>query len=324
MARSGKVKVAVIGAGNMSTTGHCTSLRDMDEVELAGICDLQRDKADAAAQKFGFAAAYTDFRTMLEEAAPDAVYVILPPQALCDVIPYCLEAGVHLFTEKPPGITVTQTRLWARLAEQKGCTTMVGFNRRFIPVLVESRRLVEEHGPIHLCTVTFVKDQQRNYQPHRYGGCDVVYLDAIHAIDALRWLGGDVKVVHPAVRAVEGENPNTFAAMLEYESGALGLLHTSWVAGARVHTFQIHAIGASAYVDADTCARILTRDSDEPTILDAREVAGSDEFYRYYGFFHENRHFVDCLLARTQPQTHFGDAVKTMELCEAIMRGGWR
>jgi len=200
---------------------------------------------------------------------------------------------------------------------------MVAFNRRFIPILVESRRLVEERAPIHQCCVTYVKDYQKNYDPHATGACDVVYLDPIHAIDALRWLGGEVKRVHSVVRSVEGADPNTFAAVLEFDSGAVGLLNASWVAGARVHSFELHAVGASAFVDTNNQARVFTRGQKEPLVLDAREVAGSEEFHRYYGFLDENRHFIDCIVNDSLPKTHLADAVRTMELCDRILRQGW-
>ncbi len=319
-----QVRVACIGAGGISRRAHCPSLRDIEEARLVGICDVDPQRADALAEQFGFEAAFTDYRQMLERTAPDAVYVMVPPHLLGDIVPHCLHAGLDLLLEKPPGIAPEQTRTWARLAEKKGCTTMVAFNRRFIPVLSEARRLVEKRGPMHLITVTYVKDYQRIFDSAKAGGCLPVYLDAIHAVDAMRWLGGEVKALHSAVRAVEGVDPNTFAVLMEFESGAMGLLHAGWATGPRVHSFELHAVGASAYVDTNKQARFLARDLDEPTVVDAREVAGSDEFHVYYGFLAENRYFFDCIASGRLPKTHLGDAVRSMELCEAVMRGGWK
>jgi len=322
MASTKPLRIACIGAGYIARAAHCPCLSEMDDVERVGICDVDLGRAKTLAETFGFGAAYGDYRTMLKETSPDVAYVMLPPHVLGEVIPYCLEAGLDLLIEKPPGMTPTQTRYFACLAEQKDRLTMVAFNRRFIPLLVEARRRIEECGPIHLCSVTYVKDYQRQFDPHKNGGCDPIYLDAIHPVDALRWLGGEVKNVRGAVRAVDGTDPNTFAAVLEFESGALGLLNTSWATGPRVHTFELHAVGASAYVDTNDQARILQRDAKDPMMLDAREVAGSDEFHRYYGFWAENRYFLDCVRSGRLPQTHLGDAVRSMELCEAILRCG--
>ena len=326
MSGEARVKVAIIGAGWMARAGHCPSLREIEEVELAGICDVQQDKAEALAESFGIPAAYADYRAMLEEVAPDAVYVVIPAQLVYDIMRHCLEAGLDVFVEKPPGITPNQTRIMAALAEAKGCKVQVGFNRRFVPLLVEARRRVEEQGPMHQCEVTFYKDKRASGEigdPYHWGGCEAVYLEPIHAIDALRWLGGEPAVVHAAVRAVDADYPNTHAAIFEYESGAVGILNHSWAAGGRMHTFQMHAVGASAYVEPGGSARIFTRGSKEPAVITSQGAAGSDEFHRCEGFFAESRHFIDCILKDEQPQPGLTDAVRTMELCDTILRAGW-
>jgi predicted dehydrogenase len=53
-------------------------------------------------------------------------------------------------------------------------------------------------------------------------------------------------------------------------------------------------------------------------VITANEAAGREEKYHSYGFFGENRHFVDCLKSGKLPETHFGDAAKTMELVDLI------
>jgi len=52
---------------------------------------------------------------------------------------------------------------------------------------------------------------------------------------------------------------------------------------------------------------------------DTREIAGGDEFFVYGGFQAKNREFIDCLKTGEQPGSHFGDAVKTMEVAEKIL-----
>jgi hypothetical protein len=49
------------------------------------------------------------------------------------------------------------------------------------------------------------------------------------------------------------------------------------------------------------------------------ELAGSSAFYRYYGFYQEDRHFVDCVRARTEPDTSIADAVGSMRLAEMFL-----
>jgi predicted dehydrogenase len=86
--------------------------------------------------------------------------------------------------------------------------------------------------------------------------------------------------------------------------------------GARVHTWELHAAGGSAFVDGDLEARVTTPDGTETRTT--QEASGSDSTHHYYGFYGESRHFIDCIQEDRTPTSHLGDAVKTMELVEAI------
>jgi len=96
------------------------------------------------------------------------------------------------------------------------------------------------------------------------------------------------------------------------------VLLTNWAAGKRVHTFEMHAKGISGFIDPDRQAVVYADNSPEGEVFSTSEAAGSDEFHVYSGYYQEDRHFIDCIKQDTLPETHFGDAVKTMELVERI------
>jgi virulence factor len=285
---------------------------------------------NTTADEYQIEGRYTDYRRMIEKVAPDAVYVIVPPLLVLPIVMDVMQRGVHVFLEKPPGITTDQAKNMARAAERYDCLTMVGFNRRFIPVLVEAKRRVEERGPIIHIVSRFYKNAV-GHGPSQGGAIDLLHFDAIHAVDLLRWLGGEAKAVVGDVRSLYAEHENCFSALVRFENGAVGILSTLWMAGTRVHTFEVHAKGISAFVDGNSAARIYA-DQDavyaeqgrggivEPQglILKADEVAGSAEFYVSYGYLAENEHFIQCLQRGREPQTSLSDAVKTMELCDRI------
>lgn len=313
-----KVRVGLIGAGGMANGVHYPSLAEMGDVEMAALCDLNEERLHTTADRFQIERRYTDYKRMIEQVAPTAVYVLMPPHQLHDLVMYALARKVHVFIEKPPGITADQTRHMARAAERNGCLTMVGFQRRFVPLVTEARRRVEGHGPITQCQATFMKHMVRS--PGYYDGAvDVLTSDAIHALDLVRWLGGgEVKSVVADVRALYSDYPNTFNALMRFEGGATGLLWTNWAAGARILTCEMHAEGASAFVTIEGQARIYENNQPEPTVLEATEVAGSVANHRSMGFFQESRHFMDCIKSGELPLTNFADAVKTMELVDRV------
>jgi virulence factor len=314
-----KIRLGLIGAGGMANSVHYPSLAEFEDVEMAALCDLDEQKLRATAEKFGIERTYTDYRKMLAEVDPQAVYILMPPHHLFDLALTCLQQKRHLFIEKPPGVTREQTRNLALTAEKNGCLTMVGFNRRFIPLIREVRQRVDEHGPMLQCVATFYKNSI-GAGPYYGGAIDILTCDAIHAVDMLRYMGGEPVSVAADVRALHTTYDNSFNALLRFENGCTGVLLTNWVVGKRVHTFEMHAKGISAFVNGDTRAEIYTNNQEAGEVLDSRAVAGSDSTHRFYGFYGENRHFIDCLQENRLPETHFGDAVKTMELVERIYR----
>ena len=122
----------------MANWRHYPSLAERPDVEMAALCDLDAAKLKQTADKFGIPKRYADYRAMLDEVKPDAVYCLMPPHQLFDVCVDVLKRKHNLFVEKPLAVNSFQARMLAHHAKENGCLTMVGFNRRFAPLVVEA------------------------------------------------------------------------------------------------------------------------------------------------------------------------------------------
>lgn len=314
-----KIKIALIGGGGMANGVHYPSLAAFDDVELVGLCDLILSKLQATAERFQIEKTFTDYKQMLEATSPDAVYILMPPQHLFAPVIHCLSQGHHVFIEKPPGLTLHQVQEMALAAERHNCKTMVGFNRRFIPLMRQVKAIVEENGPIIQCMSTFHKNTPDAL--YYDGIIDVLTCDAIHAVDALRWMGGGtVKAVASDINSFGSDRENSFNAIVKFDSGASGYLCTNWAVGGRIHIFEMHAFGVSAYINPDVGGSAVIYSSEGVKEITTVEAAGTDANHKAYGFYGENRHFVDCIQENRQPGTCFADAVKSMELVQEIYR----
>lgn len=316
MADNSKVKVALIGAGGMANAVHYPSLVEFDDIEIVGLCDLDVNKLKTTAEKFKISKTFADYKEMIDKISPDAVYILMPPHHLFDLVIECLNRKLHVFIEKPPGITKEQTKQIAILAEKNKCRTMVSFQRRFSPVTVKARKIVEERGPITQCLANFVKNYTGG--PYYKGATDILTSDVIHSVDNLRWIGGEVKKVRASVRSLYTEYDNSFNAIIEFENGAIGFLVSNFIVGKRIFSLEMHAKGISAYIEPEKQAVIYKDNNEEGTVLVSSEVAGSNDFHKIAGFYAENRHFIDCIKENKNPMTNFSDALKTMELVDRI------
>ena len=100
----------MIGAGVMANRVHYPSLASFEDVEIAGICDIDTERLHTTADKYGIENRYIDYSEMVEKVAPDAVYVIGQPHIMYDIWTWCLEHGQNMYIEKPMGISLHHAR----------------------------------------------------------------------------------------------------------------------------------------------------------------------------------------------------------------------
>jgi len=129
-----------------------------------------------------------------------------------------------------------------------------------------------------------------------------------------------VKKMKTSTRRLYADYDNSYNAILEFKSGAIGFLVNNCAAGKRIFSVEMHAKGISAYVEPEEKAVIYADNKQEGAVISSGEAAGSGDFHRRAGFSAEDRHFIDCVTSGAVPATNLEDAVKTMELLEMFRR----
>jgi predicted dehydrogenase len=330
-----KLKVAVIGTGGIARNVHLPSLGDMGDIELVALCDLVRERAEAMAEQYGVPRVYTLYREMLDEEDLDAVFVLVEPANLYHVVWHCLDAGVHTFMEKPPGITLYQAESLCRKAAEAERILQVGFNRRHIPLVRHVMDLVKARTEVNQVEGCFFKYGDAAFDR---GSLTAFVSDTIHAIDLMRWMaGGTPEAAALVVTQNDSAVVNAWNGVCRFDNGVVGTIKANYRTGGRVHRFEVHGSGVSVYIDLGfgrpSCSAVILVHEGEARYslaasgaaeggvleLDGIELAGSQSFYRYYGFYQEDRHFLECVRARAQPETSIADALATMRLAEMFL-----
>lgn len=312
-----RVRIAMIGAGGMANGVHYPSLASFDDVEIVAVCDLDPERLNATADRYGIANRYTNYRTMIEACAPDGVYAIGQPHIMYDVWLWCLQQGQNLYIEKPMGITWHQARMLAHLADEKGLITQVSHQRRTSPLLVKLRQACLQKGPIVHAVCEFYKCAPTPYMDAR----DHMLDDCTHAIDTVRWMcGGEVVAIESQCKRIGVPDINWIGAMLQFDNGATGFVLNSWSSGRRIFRVQMHAPGIFVDADIEGTARLYADGDVQGVEYAAREVAGSDEYHVFGGFLAKNREFIDSLkYGEEVTSSPFRDCLKTMEVAEKIL-----
>lgn len=318
-----KVRVLMIGAGAMANSVHYPSLASFEDVEIAAICELDPDRLNSTADRYGvpshsryLSQRLEDYRKAVAEVASDAVYAIGQPNIMFPIWKLCLEQGKNLYIEKPMGLSLHQARTLAYLAREHKCVTQVSFQRRTCPMVVLLRNECLKRGPIAHAVCEFYKCNPEPFLDAR----DHMLDDGVHAIDTLRWIcGGEVTSVQSVTRRAGVPDINYFSALLQFDNGATGVLMNSWTSGRRVFRVQMHAPGICAEAEHEGKGTLYADGDTTGSAYDTREVAGSPDLYVYGGFRDKNREFIDAVKYGTQPGSCFADAVKTMEVAEIIL-----
>lgn len=139
-----KLKVAVIGAGQIAKVSHLPYYQSLEQVELAGICDVREKEAEKLAKQFGISGVYTDHLTMLKEIKPDLVSICVPNKLHSRCSIDALKAGSHVLCEKPPAIDFKEAEEMEKTAQQCHRMLSYGFHMRYAPQVAFLKKKIGE------------------------------------------------------------------------------------------------------------------------------------------------------------------------------------
>jgi len=121
---------------------------------MVAACDQELLMAKQLSERFGIPECFSAVEEMLRLVKPDVVHISTPPQSHYSIGKQCLEAGTHVYLEKPFTITAPETKSLVELADRRNLKLAAGHNLQFTPEMIEMRRLVENGflggKPIHL------------------------------------------------------------------------------------------------------------------------------------------------------------------------------
>lgn len=139
-----KKRVAIIGGGQIAEKVHASYYRTREELEIAAIVSPKADGARSFAERNGIPHYYTDAAEMFAEVNPDIVSVCTPNKFHFEYVIQALEAGCHVFCEKPPAISADEARKMQEAAEKSNRILAYNFHHRFADDVQILREKVSE------------------------------------------------------------------------------------------------------------------------------------------------------------------------------------
>jgi predicted dehydrogenase/threonine dehydrogenase-like Zn-dependent dehydrogenase len=217
------VRLGVIGAGNYATSMLLPHLRDRDDVRLVEVATASGLSATNAQRKFGFERCSTDHRALLADEGVDAVLIATRHHAHAAMVCEALRAGKAVFVEKPLAVDVNQLQaIAAAVAASGNDRLMVGFNRRFAPLLTDLKRAFgPRRGPVQVrYDINAGRLESGSWYAQPDEGSRLVG-EGCHFVDTISWWLDQDPV---AVFAAATHDPDDCVLTLQYQDGSVATI----------------------------------------------------------------------------------------------------
>jgi len=226
-----KIKSAIIGMGYMGRIRYDAMTRH-GGYEIVGICDTNADSMR------GYdAPAYSDWRDCISSSGAEAVIVCTYNNDIMEITCHSLGTGLHVFSEKPPGRNLNETREMKNAHQKSGLVLKFGFNHRYHNFIIEAKTLIDNKllGDLVCARGVYGKagtlefDKEWRNDPVISGG-GILLDQGIHMMDLLIYFCGGFSQVHSSVNKLvwqEMETEDSAFAILKTDDGKVASLHSA-------------------------------------------------------------------------------------------------
>jgi predicted dehydrogenase len=224
------LRVALFGAGKAARF-HLEAIDQMHGVTVTGICSRSGTSAERLASGRPLVLTSADPSDLLDPDRFDAAIVAVDHDHTAELTRRVLSAGIPVLAEKPAAATSAEVDELARHAASTGTLATVGVNRRYYSLLAAALLTVRERGPIQGVLV----EAHEPTDLLRHGGSIDAHalrrwflLDAVHYVDLLRHIGGEVETVVGVGSADPASPGSRLSASIAFEDGVLGTFVSHW------------------------------------------------------------------------------------------------
>jgi len=331
-----KVRIGVIGAGAIGPA-HMKGYMAAADAELTAVCDVDRGRAQAAAEEFGIPNVYVDHRKMLAADVVDAVSVCTPNNTHMGLAIDALNAKKHVLCEKPIAMNGKEARRMVDTAKSAGRILMTAQSMRysgkaqFLKRTVESGRL----GDIYYAKAAIFRRTgipRGWFQDKKQSGGGPIVDLGVHMLDVMWWMMGMPKPVLALGVTFDhlgttgqgmggwgvGYKPDKFSvedlgvALVRFADGRAVGVEVSWA----THTadaFFVRLFGTKGGAELFPDLRLFEMAGDTKT--DVTPHASQTD-----GYAGETEHFVSCILKGQQPISPGSQSVVIMDMLDAIYK----
>lgn len=238
------MKIGVIGIGGIAQKAYLPTYAKIRKEATFIFATRNDDVREKISQEYDFANTVATIDELLAEEI-EACFIHVATKVHFKIAKQCLEAGVAVFIDKPVSEDVQEVRELQELAQEKNLLFMVGFNRRFSPMVDQLKQLPQKHV-IHL---------EKNEPNHGMNAQFGIYDLFIHLVDtAVYLLDDEIMSVHSKIREEKGQM--TYAQMLLSTATTECILSMDLMSGGKMERYQVSSSEQTLILDQLTDLKI--------------------------------------------------------------------
>ncbi|HYN00619.1 MAG TPA: Gfo/Idh/MocA family oxidoreductase [Aestuariivirgaceae bacterium] len=224
-----RLRIGVIGLGWFGEI-HCDTIMGVANLELAALCTRTLERLKALAEKFGVKKTYRDYRELLTDASIDAVSIVTMWDQHTEPAIAALEAGKHVFLEKPMASTVEDCSKIIAAAKRSKGILLIGHICRFNPRYRMAKQAIDAGRIGRIVAMSSRRNIPAAWTPEILNKIGPIVGDAIHDTDLMLWFTGD-NIVSAYAQTVDVRGlkfPDIGQTMYRFAGGATAILETVW------------------------------------------------------------------------------------------------
>jgi UDP-N-acetylglucosamine 3-dehydrogenase len=224
-----RLKFSVIGLGRFGEV-HCEALATLPQVELYALCTRTAARLRDLAERFQAPRTYTDYRQLVSNPEIDAVCVVTMWDQHAPPAVAALEAGKHVFIEKPMASTVADCDAIVLAAQAASRFCMVGHICRFNPRYAAAKREIDSGAIGKIVSMYARRNIPAAVSKTVLAKIGPIAGDGVHDTDLMLWLtGARIQTVYAQTLSVRGlRYPDIGWTMYRFDTGAIGVCENAW------------------------------------------------------------------------------------------------